>query len=527
MTTRVEICKRLLLINSASTVVTQLVRVTVLVWLHQHLLRRISPEEYVLYPIVVAVVAFLPLFTGILTSGLGRYIVEAYARDEESRIVEIVSTMFTLLLPLGLLFMLVGGLASWHVEKILTIAPGRVWDARLMLMLSVFSLAVQLPAAPFGLGMYVRQKFVLANLILLGAELLKSTLLFVLLLAVSTRVLWVPVATVVGQVCCLIVTVMVSRRLVRSLRYRRDAVRWDLVSDIVGFGGWNFLAAAGVRIQESVVPLVLNELASPVHLASFQVGTMGRRQINHWMDVTSRPLYPIVTGMHATGAKDRLRSVYLRGGRINLWLVAIVAVPAMVYARELMDLYVGPAYSDGAHVLALTLVSTLLGTGSAMVWKLSTATAQVRPLGIRVFVSQVAVLGGTVYLVGWLHMGAVGAALATLLVSAVTHVFFIWPLALRMADVKAAAWFRETIVPGLLPTCVGGIVWMILRATVMPATWGAVGLCVGAGCLFYVGTLLRFSMAPIDRLDLMRILAKAGPFARVGRLAVGEIRSGS
>ncbi len=522
MATRVEISKRLLLVNSASTIVCQAIRVTVLVWLHQHLLRRISPEEYVLYPVVLAIVAFLPLFTGILTSGIGRYIVEAYARDDESRIVEIVSTMFMLLLPLSLVLMLGGGLASWHVDKLLTIAPDRVWDARLMLLLLVFSLAVQLPTVVFGLGTYVRQKFVLANLIILGAEVLKSALLFILLLAVSTRVLWVPVATVCGQVSCLIVTLIVSRRLMPSLRFRRDAIRWNLVRDIVGFGGWNFLGAAAVRIQESVVPLVLNELGAPLDLACFHAGTMGRRQINHWTDVTSRPLYPIVTGMHAVGAKARLRSVYIRGGRINLWLVAFVAVPAMIYSRELMDLYVGPVYSDGAYVLIFTLAGFVLSAGCSMVWKLSSAMARVRSLGIRVFISQISVLAATVYLVGWLHMGAVGAALAAFSVSAVANVVLIWPLALRLADVKFGVWIRDTLVPGLMPTCVGGAVWMLLRTAVAPTSWRAVGICVAVGWLFYFATLLRFSLAPIDRTDLMRILAKVGPLSRFSRLIGGE-----
>lgn len=516
VSTRVEISKRLLLINSASTIVGQVLRVTVLLWMHQYLLRRIGPEEYVLYPVVLAMVAFIPLFTGILTSGLGRYIVEAYAKNEGERIVEITSTMFTLLLPLSFVLLLCGGVASWYVDRLLTIAPNRVWDARLMMSLLVFSLAVQLPAAPFGLGMYVRQKFVLANVIILFAEVIKSGLLFTLLLAVSTRVLWVPVATVCGQVCCLIATVIVSRSLVPSLRFRRDAVRWGLIKEIVGFGGWNFLAAAGVRIQESVVPLVLNELGAPLDLACFQVGTIGRRQINHWMDVTSRPLYPIVTGMHAVGAKARMRNVYIRGGRINLWLVGGVSVPAMIYSRELIHLYVGPVYSDAAHVLVLTLVCFTLSVGNSMAWKLATAMAQVRPLGICVFFYQVAVLGVTIYLVGRLHMGAIGAALAVFSVGAIANVAFMWPLALRLADVRPGVWIRETFIPGLLPSCVGGAVWMTLRAVVVPASWGALGFCTAVGCLCYVAALLRFSLAPIDRSDLMRVLAKTGLLARFG-----------
>ena len=527
MTTRVEISKRLFLINSASTIAVQIIRVTVLLWLHQHLLRRVSPQEYVLYPIVLAIVAFIPVFAGILTSGLGRYVVEAYAQDDEARIVEIVSTMFTLLLPLGLVLMLVGALASWHVDKLLTIAPDRVWDARLMLFLLVLPLAVQLPLAPFVLGTFVRQKYVLANTITLASEVLRSVVLFGLLLTVSTRVLWVPVATVCGQTCAIVATVIVSRRLVPSLRFRRDAVQWSRVREMVTFGGWNFLASAAVRIQQSVVPLMLNEFGAALDVACFHAGTMGHRQLSHWLEVTSKPLYPIVTGMHAIGAKHRLRSVYIRGGRVNLWVAGFAAVPAMIYARELMHLYVGPAYSDGAHVLALTLAGLLLSGGSSMIWKLSVAMARVRTLSIFIFISQATLLGTTFLLVGWLGLGAVGAALGAFVVGAASSVFLMWPLGLRLADVEPRRWIEETLVPGLMPTCVAGVAWSVLRIMVGPTSWLSLGGCIAAGWLVYILVLLRFSMVPIDRSDLMRILAKAGPLARLGRLACGGAQDGN
>ena len=161
-----------------------------------------------------------------------------------------------------------------------------------------------------------------------------------------------------------------------------------------------------------------------------------------------------------------------------------------------------------------------------MVWKLSTAMAQVRPLGIRVFLSQMGVLGVTAYLVARWQMGAVGAGLASFAVGAAACVLLIWPLALRLADVKFGAWVRETLFLGLMPTCVGGVVWMMLRIAAAPRSWRAVGLCVAVGWLFYVATLLRFSLTPVDRSDLMVILAKAGPLSRLGCLVGGEARRG-
>src|SRR2546422_1018991 len=106
MQSQVAISKRLVLINSASSVVTKVLSATVLLWMHRYLLRRISPEEYSLLPVVMSIVAFMPLLTVTLTAGLGRYVVEAYARGDERRVTQIVSTMFPWLLAASLVLLL-------------------------------------------------------------------------------------------------------------------------------------------------------------------------------------------------------------------------------------------------------------------------------------------------------------------------------------------------------------------------------------------------------------------------------------
>ena len=57
----VEIKKELVAKNSFSFLVTHILNITVLVWLHQYLLRRVGVEEYSLYAVIAAVIAYAPL----------------------------------------------------------------------------------------------------------------------------------------------------------------------------------------------------------------------------------------------------------------------------------------------------------------------------------------------------------------------------------------------------------------------------------------------------------------------------------
>jgi hypothetical protein len=101
MASRIEISKRLVLLNTASAVLTRAINVSLIVWLHQYLLRRISPEEYQLLPLLMSIIVLLPLMTAFLTAGLGRFMLTAYAQGDDRQVTQIVSTMFPLLLAAG------------------------------------------------------------------------------------------------------------------------------------------------------------------------------------------------------------------------------------------------------------------------------------------------------------------------------------------------------------------------------------------------------------------------------------------
>jgi O-antigen/teichoic acid export membrane protein len=520
MSGRVEISKRLVLVNSTSTVLARVLNVSVVLWLQQHLLRRVSEEEYVLLPVLMAVILLLPLFTSVLTSGLGRFIVTAYARDDERGITQIVSTMFPLLVAAAVVLLAAGALFIRHVDRILAIAPTQVRDARIMMALLLLSVALRLPCAPFSVGLYVRQKFMLESLLVVGAELLRLALLAALLLGVSTRVLWVVVANVTAELGLITALVFFSRRLVPPLRVRVREMQWGRARELLSFGGWNFLGLVAWRLQYTMIPLILNQLASPVDLVVYHVGTLPRRQIDQWTDPMAAPLYPVVTGMHASGAQQRIASVYLRGGRLALWTVLVAATPAILYAPLVMRLYLGSAYGEAAPVMALTLASLFLAGGTWLMWQVANATARVRATGLYALTTQLATCGATLYAVHWLHWGGIGAALAGFLVGAVAVVGVGWPLGLRLAGVKFETWVRQTLLPGLLPACLAAPVWLALDWLVRPQSWAALALCTAAGAACYLAVLVTLCLEPSDRADVATLLTRVRRRAGSPKLAV-------
>jgi O-antigen/teichoic acid export membrane protein len=456
----------------------------------------------------MSVMVFVVMVRSLLTGGTARFITEAYAKGDEEGVTRIASTMFPVYLASGLVILAAGLVFSWKIDAVLNISAEYLPQARLMMAILFLSFFVQLAFAPFRTGFFVRQRFVALNLIEVGTSLLRLALLLALLFGVSVRVLWVVVATESAHLIGITVQQIVSRRLVPALRFSLRAVRLSVGRSLVSFGGWVFLSQLANRIRTSADPIILNQLAAPLDVTTFYLGSLPQRQIDDGLVLITQPILPALTGMHALSQRRRLGRVFLRYNRILAWMVLLVTVPLMVYSREVIALYVGQRYLQAATVMVVLLVSSTTGLASSMLFKLAQATARMREFSWRYLAIHLLNLALTFYLVGALKMGAVGSALATLLAYLAGRPLLEFPLALRLAEVDARTWLRRTVIPAYGPALLAAAVWTGLKLLHPPGSWLELAGYVLIGWVAYGTVLLLLFLQEEDRQDLRALRAR-------------------
>ncbi|MHC5076432.1 MAG: lipopolysaccharide biosynthesis protein [Planctomycetota bacterium] len=508
MESRVKISKKLVAINSASNVAVQILNITVLVWLQRYLLKRISTEEYSIYPVLASLIVFLPLFISVFTAGLARYIVEAYANGDDKRVRQIVSSIFALLSGIAFLILAIGLVCAWFVDSILTIDLRFVSDARIMFSLMVISFTFNTIVSPFRTGFHVRQKFVLLNMIQVGRELLYIAILFTLLFGVSTRVLWVAVASASANICSVSVITLISRRLVPALRFRWNSIDWSVAREVISFGGWSLIGQLAGLIRLHLDPIILNKLGTPLDVTCFHLGSMPVRKIKRLSTRVKQPLAPQLTAMHAMDDQNALRHVYLTGNRYGLWSLLIITLPLMVYAHEIIPLWVGEKFIPAAPVGILLLASYPVTYANYMMARIAKAKAQIRSVALANISIQFFNLLLTLYLVGIRDMGAFGSALSTFVTMIFLYPVIMLPIAFRLVDVKLVQWLRETVMPGLLPGITAGCLMLILKLVIKPITLIPLGICILSGLVVYAAILFIFCLQPYDRKQLSYVLSK-------------------
>lgn len=504
----IVVSKRLVAINSASSVAARLVNMTVLLWMYQYLLKRVSPEEFAVLPVVSALMVFAPLFFSFFTGGISRYVVEAYAKGDRDRVTAIVSSIFPLLAAMALAFLILGLLFAVNIEKVLNITPTMVTSARVMMALLIVNFCIQMLVIPFATGFHVRQRYVELNLLGIARDLVRIALLLVFLLGIGPEVVWVVLSTMLAETLYSAVMVWRSHALVPELRLRLRLYEWNQARRLINFGLWTTISRLGAIMSTNAATILLNLYGSAIDVTSYHLGATFYRQLDSTVGLAIQPLQPVLTAMHALEDRQRLRATVFRGGRYALWVTLLVAVPLMIYAGNFINIYLGPTYSPATLVIVFFMVLFPVAQPTTLLSMTAIAKAELRVFVLPSFLFQ---LGGLVLMLLSLtqtDMGAQGVALALVFTTVVAQFSYYWPLCLKMTEARFSDFRDQVLLPGFLPAAAGALVWGGLRLLHAPESWLTLIAFGLAGAVAYAIALFGFSLNPGERADLRKIMAR-------------------
>ena len=506
---QIEISKKTIIINSLSSALSLLINLTVLVWLQQYLLKHISAEEYSLIPIVLSVMAFAPLLTSVLTGGMGRYMTIAYAKGDNMEVTRICSTMFPILFFAGSILLILGWFVAWNVDMFLVVSSEYRTDAKIMLALMVFVTAIRLPLAAFSSGFMLKQKLWWQDLIDVGCQLLRITILFVLLFEVSTRALWVTVALAISELVNLAISTPISIKLIPQQRIQWSLFRKKLAKEITAFGSWWLVGSLADVLKKTMDPLILNRFASAVDVTIFYVADIAPRLLTQILTPITRPFIPILGAMVANNDHIKLRNTYTRTARYHSWVVLTIAVPAMVFSTETMHLYLHGKYDTAGGIMTMLLGVAIINALNALGSAVALSAGDMKGLSVRVVFIQTVNLILTFVFVGYLHQGAYGSAYATLFAALFLETTIKWPFCWRVAHTPFRYWFKEVFVAAIFPAVPSAVFCVSISVIYSIDSWLKLVLVSGLSALIYVIMVMIFGLKQQDRIDLGRLAQKA------------------
>lgn len=485
------------------------------------LVHGLGAPRYGIWSLVESILAYLMLFDLGVAASVVRYVARFEANGDQDRLNRIFSTSLCIFAAAGLIVAAIAlGLASigWTLVKV---PPELVHEARWMLVLLGFNLAIGLPLNVFpslldGLARYP------AKTAIRTAGLLGRTGLFLV-------VIWkdgglIPLAwsiTVCNIVEHLILAAACWWYLPR-LRFSFLLVDRETFRLIRGYSLQAFALMIAGRVSYQTNALVIGAFLAPQFITYFAIAARLIEYAKNGLRAVTTVLTPAVSAFEARGDMAAIRSVFLTSTRIVLWIILPIQAGFYLLGKPFLSLWMGAEYVGWSYPsLAILALPLFLILSQSVSGRVLYGIGQLRWFTIVVIGEAVANLVISLALVG--PMGIEGVAWGTTIPNILGNVLVAIHVC-RLLNVRIMEYVRCSFLRPLAATCFLAAGWWFTPIFIDPGrSWIAFLLVGSAGMAGYgiMALLIEFGVKDL----LWFFQSQADWFRNMGVLRGFRIRS--
>lgn len=321
------------------------------------ILRSLGQAEYGLYALVGAFVASL----GVLDLGIGNAIVRYVAkfRAESDSAAEGAFLRMALHIYGVIALVTLGGAAvlfvNLHAIFGSSLSPSELMRARPLFLLMALNLTLSLPFGAFAAAISGHERFVFLRLTALCQLLLRTAFIATLLLLGYKALALVVVDTVLNSAAGLVYVAYVCFRLRVSLQPRA----WPpgFVREVAFYSGFVFINLIVDQLFWRIGQVILGAVVGTAAVAIFALAMQIANCYRQLPMAISGVFLPRITAMVVTGASgDELVDLFARTARIQLVGLGCVLGGFVLFGREFLALWAGPAYVPAWTTALLVMI---------------------------------------------------------------------------------------------------------------------------------------------------------------------------
>lgn len=325
-----------------------------------YMLRCLGQNEYGLYSLVASVIAYLTLLDFGFGSAIVRYTAKIRAtgtKQDEWRLYGMFLTAYTVM---GLLVTIAGIVLYFNVDAMFdrSMTPAEVSQAKVMMGLMVFNLAVTFPFSVFGSIISAYEHFVFQRILSI-VRILLSTAVMIAVLAMGYKAIAMVVVQTVFSLGTLAANLIYCRY---KLYVKVDFGHFNIVllKEILVFSWWNFLGAIVDRIYWSTGQFVLGIYSGTVAVAIYSLAIMLMNLYVSMSTALNSVLLPKLTVMVSEGNRDsEVSDLFIKTGRLQFCVMGFIFSGFIVFGKPFINLWAGADYGV-TYVVSLLLFGATL-----------------------------------------------------------------------------------------------------------------------------------------------------------------------
>lgn len=323
-----------------------------------YIVRRISVAEYGIFLLVMSLSATMNLLDLGISGVLVQNYVHAIKSHGRAYLNKLMSTAFVALGVLGFAGVLIFSILALFLPGPFRIPADLIHEAAIIFLIAAITIQVRLPVVALRQAFQSEGRFDRINQFsLLTATLQAAFSVGVLYAGFGVIGLaWVQFAIAVLQLGVYVVALPI---VVPGSVLNLSGFEVRLVSSLITEGKWAFLSNVIGYLVEMGIWGILGSLGSMTEVALYGVAFKAPNQLWNLADQGADVLLPVLSGYAAEEDYPNLRRVFLITQQLLFGAVLPFVIIGSVFARPLLELWVGKHYLDAAFAMRWLLIAVL------------------------------------------------------------------------------------------------------------------------------------------------------------------------
>lgn len=321
------------------------------------MLRILGQEEYGLYSLSSSVISYLSLLSFGFGSTIVRYITMYRVSGQKKKEEETFGFFLILYCAIAAIVMICGAVLSLNVETLFDrgLSENEISKMQILMIIMAFNSALSFPISVFSSIVMAHERYIFRRLVdMLSTVIVPIFNLIALYLGFAS--VGMAVSGTIIQFLMLPINVIYCYKNLK-IHPKFAKMPSKVVKEMLGFSVFIFIGTIVDMLFWATDKVILGMLVGTSVVAVYNVGCTFNTMVTSLSTSLSSVLTPRITTMITKNAsKEDLTNLFIRIGRIQYIIVALVISGFVVFGRDFVKLWAGDNYENAYWIALLTMI---------------------------------------------------------------------------------------------------------------------------------------------------------------------------
>lgn len=326
-----------------------------------YMLRCLGQSEYGLYSLVASIIAYLTLLDFGFGNAIIRYTAKLRAERKEREQWQMFGLFMIVYIIIGIIALCLGLALYYNIDLLFghTMAENDLINAKIMMILLTFNLAITFPLSIFGSIITAYENFVFQKVVNL-IRIVLCTFVLIFVLSLGYKAVALVVVQTIFNVLTLVLNLIYCKR---KIGIKIIFGKFDLlfIKEIAIYSFWIFINAIMDRIYWGTGQFVLGAISGTISVAIFSVAILLQQMYMQFSTSIASVMLPRVTVIVTQKYNDQdVSNLFIRTGRIQCLMLSFILSGFIVFGQSFIKLWAGSDYTQSYLITLIFFISLFI-----------------------------------------------------------------------------------------------------------------------------------------------------------------------